>query len=86
MENGAEVAKELRRDRAGGLPWMAILDGDGRELVTSDGPNGNIGCPVSPTEVAWFLVMIERTRVHMSTEQFSALFQALESFAAPQRR
>ena len=28
-----------------GIPWMVILDTDGKELISSDGPKGNIGYP-----------------------------------------
>ena len=38
---------------------MVILDGDGKELITSVGPEGNVGCPVQPAEVDYFVTMIE---------------------------
>ena len=41
------------------MPWMVILDGDGKELITSVGPEGNVGCPVQPAEVDYFVTMIE---------------------------
>ena len=58
--HGAEVAKRLRGDRTGGIPWSVVTDATGGELVASDGPEGNIGCPVSPAECAWFVEMVRR--------------------------
>jgi hypothetical protein len=42
--NGAEVMKRLRKDDVS-TPWTAVLDVDGKTLITSDGPGGNIGYP-----------------------------------------
>ena len=64
--HGAEVASELRGERSGGIPWMLITDSSGAELVTSDGPQGNVGCPVMPHETEWFLSMLDRTRQRLS--------------------
>ncbi len=50
---------EMKKGRSGGMPWMVILDGDGKELITSVGPEGNVGCPVQPAEVDYFVTMIE---------------------------
>lgn len=86
MEHGAEVAARLRKERGGGIPWMVILDAEGKELVTSDGPEGNCGCPVTPEEVAWFLTMIRKTSRHMDAKDQEALKAALESFAEKLRR
>jgi Dioxygenase len=68
MTGGAESAKRLRKGKGGGIPWIVILDGDGHELVNSDGPKGNIGCPADAHEIDYFLSMIDKTRQHMSDE------------------
>jgi hypothetical protein len=81
MKDGKTVADRLRRGRTGGIPWIVILDGSGKELVSSDGPSGNIGAPVKPLEVAWFMIMVDRSRQHMSEEQFHGLCRDLESYA-----
>lgn len=70
---GADLASRLRGERAGGIPWIAIVDAEGKELITSDAPGGNIGCPVSPPERAWFLEMVDRTRQYMAPEDRSLL-------------
>lgn len=49
------------------MPWMVVLDSDGKELITSVGPKGNVGCPVQPDEIDYFVKMIESSSV--SNEQ-----------------
>ena len=85
MENGQEVANRLRGDRQGGIPWMVILDGKGKELISSDGPNGNIGCPVMPAESAYFLTMLQSSKDRMSADDLATVAQQLEEFAKPYR-
>ncbi len=60
MKKGKDLAGRLRDSQAGGIPWMAILDGEGKKLVTSDGPAGNIGYPAKPEEIAYFLEMLKK--------------------------
>jgi len=85
MEHGDEIAKQLRGDRTGGIPWMTILSADGMELVSSDGPAGNIGCPVSEDECAYFVSMIEKTIQHAPEGRVAEIEEALEVFAESRR-
>jgi len=82
MQGGAELAGELRGERDGGIPWMVILDADGAARITSDGPEGNCGCPARPHEVDHFLAMVDATREHMSDEERAILERELRAFAA----
>lgn len=60
MEGGKTVQTDLMKGRQGGLPWMVILDGDGKELVSSNNAKGaNVGCPVEDFEVDHFVEMIK---------------------------
>ena len=85
MEHGAETGKRLRGDRSGGIPWFAILDGDGTELVTSDGPGGNIGCPITEEECAYFISMIEMTIQHAPESRVAKIATALDEYAKKRR-
>ncbi len=85
MEHGDETAKRLRRDRSGGIPWITILDGNGTELVTSDGPGGNIGCPITQEECAYFMGMIEKTIPHASDSRVAEIAKALDEYAKRRR-
>ena len=86
MTNGAEVAARLRKGKRGGIPWMVILDGDGKELITSDGPKGNVGCPVAPHEIAYFMEMIQKTATNLDAKEQKSLHALLEAYAKTLRR
>ena len=80
MAHGKEVALRLRGTEKGGIPWIVILDADGKKLVDADGPDGNIGCPVSPEERAHFMDMIARTAQRLTEAQIATLKAELDSF------
>ena len=62
MTNGRQLLKRIRPEESRGFPWMAILDADGKPLVTSDAPSsGNIGLPVYPGEIRYFMEMLQQT-------------------------
>jgi len=82
MKDGKQLAEELRKGRRGGIPWMVILDGDGREVITSDGPKGNCGCPAQPHEIDHFLTMVDKTRRHMSDADRAVLEHDLRAYGA----
>ena len=84
--NGREVSKQLRKDRGGGIPWITILDSTGEEIVTSDGPGGNVGCPVKPDEIAHFKTMISSSAKELSTQEVDQLIASLDEFAQQYRR
>lgn len=80
MQNGAEIAKRLRKSRSGGIPWMVILDSQGNELVSSDGPKGNCGYPLQPDEIDHFLHMLRSTSRRMTEQHFVTIRQALDQY------
>lgn len=61
---------------------MVITDAAGNELVTGDGPEGNIGCPVSEAERAHFIDIIKRSRVRITDEELKTLTAELAEFAS----
>lgn len=62
-----------------GVPWSAILSPEGKPLVTSNGPKGNIGFPSKKEEIEHFLKMLRQTSTHISAEQFKAMEKSLMS-------
>ena len=79
---GAEVIAKLRAGHGdGGIPWMVMLDAEGKAIVTSDGPKGNVGCPVQPDEIAWFRTMLERSKKRLTTAELDTIEQANHAFA-----
>ena len=65
------------RKEGAGIPWFAILDAKGELLISSVGPQGNIGYPVKPDEIAHFIRMISETAWNMTSEQISVIEKTL---------
>ena len=83
MVGGEQLGKRLQKERAGGLPWLVILDAEGKERITSNAEDGrNIGSPAADWEVAHFMQMIAATRQHMTDEEFETLGVDLQVHAA----
>ncbi len=50
-------------------------------MINSDGPGGNIGCPVSEDERAHFIEMIRASRQRITDEELDVLAKELAAFA-----
>ena len=83
MTNGKEVASTLTGGRSTGYPWFAIVNGDGEVIGTSDGPNGNIGCPVTEEEAAVLFEVLANTRIRITDEQLAVVKAEHAEFARP---
>ena len=58
---------------------IAVLDGDGKELVTSNDPDGNnVGCPVTPDEIEHFVNMIKQSS-DATEDELSAINDAIQA-------
>ena len=77
----AEIVKALRGEAEGGLPWLAILDADGKVLATSNKPDdgSNIGYPSEPDSIEHFLHMLKITAQRITADDLSGLKSALEA-------
>jgi len=73
-----EIMKELRGDAVGGIPWIAILDADGKKLATSNEPDSgcNIGFPSGETEQQHFRRMLETTCQRMTPAEITELLES----------
>ncbi len=78
MTGGKELDAKFRRDGSGGIPWFAFLDAKGNVLATSDGPNGNIGYPAKPEEIAHFANMLGAVARRIEPDQREAVLKALK--------
>ncbi len=75
--HGRELRKALKFD-AHGVPCHAILDADGKELINSIGPLGNIGSPVGDFEGTDHLrKMLEATAQKLTDADIEALIRSL---------
>jgi thioredoxin-related protein len=81
MTEGKEVQTRYQPKSSGGIPWFAILDAQGKSLITSDGPGGNIGYPAQPQEIAHFLAMLKGQGRHVDASQLGQICKSLEEAA-----
>jgi hypothetical protein len=86
MQNGKQAATKLGHGANSGLPWITILDSAGDEIINSDGPQGNIGCPITEKECGYFMTMIEQSKQRLTKQQTTDLATALDAYVAPKRR
>jgi hypothetical protein len=75
--HGQEVFEKMRAGRDGGLPWFAVQDGAGRELGTSIGPQGNLGCPYTDAEIETFMGIVAQTAPGLGAEDLRLLRETL---------
>ena len=64
LENpGGEAVLGKLGGRGSGLPFFAFVDAKGELIVNSKrtGDGGNIGHPIEPDEIAWFMGMLEKS-------------------------
>jgi hypothetical protein len=76
----AKGAKEIEQryiDKEQGLPWFVFLDGDGKALIHSTGPNGNTGFPSEPDELAHFQAMLEKVAPLLTAQDIRFLMESL---------
>src|SRR5262245_50626781 len=71
-----EISDEIGGARQG-IPWFVITEPDGKILVTSEGPLGNMGMPSAVEDLRHFRKMLERTSRELSAEDIDKLIQSL---------
>jgi thioredoxin-related protein len=81
MTGADEVLERYNRSKSGGVPWFVFLDARGTALVSSDGPDGNIGYPFKPEEIAHFTAMLKKAARKIEPAQISAIEAALKAEA-----
>jgi len=73
-QHGDEIMKSIRPGGRGGIPWVAILDADGKVLTTSNDAAGeNIGFPSEERSVEHYLQMFATTAQRMTPDQHAEL-------------
>jgi len=82
MTHAKEVAARFCEKDAPGMPWLAVLDAEGKVVVTSDGPDGNIGCPVAPGEISHFMEMLRKGAKKLSAGDLQKIEDLLKEAAA----
>jgi hypothetical protein len=60
-----------------GIPWFVILDAEGKELVDSNGPKGNIGHPDTDEEIEVFTGILKKVAANLTESDRAALKKSL---------
>lgn len=77
MDGGRELATQHGWTEKDGLPFFVVLDSAGKKLADSRGPQGNVGFPVEPHEIAHFMDVIRQTAGNLTPAQLTTLEQPL---------
>lgn len=77
LENGGSVIERVHPKQQGGIPWFVFLDADGKPLVTSDGPDGNVGYPSEPESRVHFEKMLRTEPRQLTDADIKSLISAL---------
>ena len=74
-----ELMQELRDGAEGGIPWFAIVDADGKRLVTSNRENdgSNIGFPSSDSGQKHLKRMLMETKLKMTEDEITSFVEHL---------
>jgi hypothetical protein len=74
-----ELMQELRDGAEGGIPWFAIVDADGKRLVTSNRENdgSNIGFPSSDSGQKHLKHMLMETKLKMTEDEITSFVEHL---------
>lgn len=79
MTGGQQMLDAHSKGKSGGIPWCEIVSTDGKALVNSNGPAGNIGFPAQGEEIAWFVEMLRKSGAGLGAEDIALLERSLQS-------
>ena len=74
--NAGRILKDLRKDEVS-TPWTAVLNADGKPLITSDGPNGNIGFPSESAGRAHWEKMVRTAAWRLTEPEIQELLRRI---------
>ena len=78
---GKELSAKMRGERQGGLPWIVLLDAQGKELAAGndldDKEKANVGFPQAEPEIVWFGKMLASARSSISDAEIEELKASL---------
>lgn len=83
MTGGKEILRKYRGEKESGIPWFAFIDAQGKTLTTSEGPQGNVGFPAAPEEIAHFESMLARAARRLTKDEQRALIDSLRADRKP---
>lgn len=76
--NGMEIKKDFPASEKSGIPWFAVLDNNGKEIVNSNLLDGkNMGFPASNEEISAFSTFLLKSRKNMTESDIEFLQESL---------
>lgn len=82
MPGAKEVQERLRKNAAGGIPWFAFVDGDGKVLGVSEIDGKNIGFPTEPAEIEHITGLLKAHAKTITPAQLEKVSATLKEAAA----
>ena len=79
MIGGEDILTKYRASNQGGIPWFVVLDSQGKPLIDSNGPKGNIGFPSEPAELEHFEKMLRQGAQHITDAEIKSLIALLKA-------
>jgi hypothetical protein len=76
-KNAEVVAPLLPGSQSEGIPFHSITEPDGKVLITSKGPLGNIGMPSEPEDIRHLTKMLESTAQKLTAAEIAELASSL---------
>ncbi len=70
---GKDALSRYNSNTDSGIPWFVILTPDGKPVITSDGPKGNVGFPATDPEIDHFIAMMKKSTRTMSATEIDTL-------------
>jgi hypothetical protein len=91
LENpGAEGFLNANGGKNQGIPYFYFTDAQGKTIVTAMRPalgekdkGGNVGCPVQPEEIVWWLECLKRASPGITEGELAAMKGAFETLRKP---
>jgi thiol-disulfide isomerase/thioredoxin len=78
MIGGKDIQAKYPGAKDAGIPWFVMLDSQGKEIVDSNGPKGNVGFPGKPDELEHFQKMLKQSAQHISDAEIQTLIDSLK--------
>lgn len=77
-----DLAKRFGRSEDEGTPWFAVIDAEGKALMTSNASGENIGFPGNDKERAAFLAILRTTAKGITPEELTVIEDGLKGAIA----
>jgi len=83
MPGGLDLLAKYNTSKSGGIPWFAFVDpATGKAIITSDGPEGNVGFPAQPEEIEHFIGMLKKVSKKLTPAEIDQIRASLVSTKA----